>query len=136
MFAGPVWLNAKCVSSAVTPQVKGVKSNRCDPLPVGAGPRSASPLRSSKSRSFTTRSWSNKNGPLVLLFTFPLSTPSLPLQEFLLFILEPDLPSQLSFPPSKLKLLSVSRSSIGPCFKKAFKNSRNFLRDLQLESQS
>lgn len=41
--------------------VTGVRSNPCDPLPVGVGRHSASLLRSSRSPRFTTRSWNNKS---------------------------------------------------------------------------
>lgn len=56
-------LNADCVSSAVTSfsSVAGVRSSRCDHLPVGVGRRSAPLLRSSRSLSFTTRNWSTNN---------------------------------------------------------------------------
>lgn len=54
--------NAERVPSAVTTLslVTGVRSNWYGPLPVGAGRRLASPLRSSRSLSSTTRSWKNK----------------------------------------------------------------------------
>lgn len=54
--------NAECLSSAVATLylVTGVRANWCDPLPVGVGHRLASPLRSSRSLSSTTRSWKNE----------------------------------------------------------------------------
>lgn len=56
-------LNPECMSSAVTSLslVAGVRSSRCAPPPVGVGRRSAPLLRSSRSRSFTTRSWNTNN---------------------------------------------------------------------------
>lgn len=66
----------------------GVRSNRCGPLPVGVGRRSALLLRSSRSLSFTTRSWNINNEhwaslitilPLFCFFPpslWPLTTPS------------------------------------------------------------
>lgn len=43
--------------------VAGVRSSRCDRLRVGVGRHTAHPLRSSKSLSFTTRSWNNNKNP-------------------------------------------------------------------------
>lgn len=56
-------LNPECMSSAVTSLslVAGVRSSRCAPPPVGVGRHSAPLLRSSRSRSFTTRSWNTNN---------------------------------------------------------------------------
>lgn len=70
-------LNADCVSSAVTSfsLVAGVRSSRCDPLPVGVGHRSAPLLQSSRSLSFTTINWStnNKNWNILMVECYSIS---------------------------------------------------------------
>ena len=73
-------LNPDCMSSAVTSLslVAGVRSSRCAPPPAGVGHRSAPLLRSSRSRSSTTRSWNNNECRSFFFTFFPPSPPLTP----------------------------------------------------------